>query len=222
VNLGPSLALGITCVAGIAHADAPKIEAQVELGLRSSSTSDSHYILVYDDSSSVRAAVDGLVGVRFGPVVVGLHAGITTPLRFYGSVDGDSGEIEPYTYSTIYPLDLGVAAQLDTAAGVWVSAWLGATVAFTHASSPAMMLNNIDFFGDVPAASWSSHTTSLGWGASLGYDIVRTKHGRFAAVVGVEFQGIGTIPYRDNYGAIAQPFESFSCDSITLGVAYTY
>jgi hypothetical protein len=132
------------------------------------------------------------------------------------------GEIEPDTVSTIYPLDLGIAAKLDTTAGVWVSAWLGATVAFTDASSPAAMLNNIDFFGAVPAASWSYHTTSLGWGAALGYDLIRTKHGRFAPVVAVESQRIGAIPFRDNYGEISKDDESFSCSSITLGVAYAY
>ncbi len=224
MNLGARLMLSIACTAYIgrsAHADAPELEAQVALGLRSSSTTESHYHYVVDETSSVRVAVDGLLGFRFGRFLVGLHAGIATPLRFYSS-SFNSGEIEADTESAIYPLDLGLAGQFDILAGAWFSGWLGATVAFAHANSPAKFINAIDFFGPIPAASWRYHTTNFGWGVALGYDIVRNKHGRLAAVVGVEFQGIGTVPHRYNSGAISAESETFSSSSVTLGIAYAY
>ena len=95
-------------------------------------------------------------------------------------------------------------------------------MAFTQATSPATHINAIDFTGDIPAASWSDHTTSLGYGAALGYDIVRNEHGRFAAVVAIESQGIGAIPVRANNGATSTEPEALTCLSITLGVAYAY
>jgi hypothetical protein len=212
----------ITCVSGVSRADAPPIEGRIALGVRASSTSDSHYDFVVDDSSSVRLAADGMIGLRFGRVVVGLHAGVATPLRFFSSPQFDSGEIVASTNSTIYPLDLGLGAQLDAGAGVWVSAWLGTTASFTHASSPAAHISAIDFTGDIPAASWSDQSLSLGYGAAVGYDIVRNEYGRFAAVLAVESQGIGPIPIRYNNGGTGNEGESLTCRSITLGVAYAH
>jgi hypothetical protein len=210
----------ITSLSSASRADLPPIEGRIALGVRASSTSDTHYDFVVDDSSSVRLAADGMIGLRFGRIVVGLHAGIATPLRFSSSPEFDSGEVVASTNSTIYPLDLGLGAQLDAGGGVWVSAWLGATASFTHADSPAAHISAIDFTGDIPAASWSDQSLSLGYGAAVGYDIVRNDYGRFAAVVAVESQGIGSIPVRSNAGGTGTEGESLTCRSITLGVAY--
>jgi hypothetical protein len=227
MNLGARLMLCIACIACIAcigrvaHAEAPQLEVQVALGLRNSSTTESHQHYVVDETSSVRVAADGLLGFRFGRFLVGLRAGLATPLRFYSS-SFNSGEIEADTESAISPLDLGLAGQFDILGGLWFSGWLGTTVAFAHANSPAKFINAIDFFGPIPDASWRYHTTNFGWGVALGYDVVQNKHGRLAAVAGVEFQGIGTIPYRYNTGAISAESETFSSSSVTLGVAYAF
>ncbi|HET9990073.1 MAG TPA: hypothetical protein VFQ65_16195 [Kofleriaceae bacterium] len=222
VNLRSWLVLGITCIAGIARADAPSIEGRIAIGVRTSSTSESNHDPIYDDTSSVRVAAEGLVGVRFGRAVVGLHGGIATPLRFSSSPQYDSGEVVAETTSAIYPLDLGLGVQVDVGGGFWVSAWVGATLAFAHASSAAQHISAIDFTGDIPATSWSYQTTSLGFGAAVGYDIVRTESGRFSGVVGLDRQGIGPIPIRSNAGGTGTDPDSLSTTSITLGVAYAY
>jgi hypothetical protein len=174
VNLGCGVALGIICIASIARADVPPIEGHVALGVRASSTSEPNNGFVVDETARVRVAADGLVGFRLGRTVVGLHAGIATPLEFYASPWFDSGEWVASTNSSIYPVDIGLGIELDARAGIWFSAWLGATVSLTRASSPAARISAIDFTGNRDATSWSDHTTRLGYGAELGYDITRT------------------------------------------------
>lgn len=222
VKLGREVVLGITCIARIARSDAPPIEGHVSLGARASAMNESHYGVVFDDTSSVRMAVDGGVGLRFGRTFAGLHAGIATPLRFYSSPLYDSGEQVASTTSRIYPLDLGLDAQFDVGAGFWVSAWLGVTLAFTRASSPAQHISAIDFTGDIPAQTWSDQTTSLGYGAAVGYDILANQHGRVAALLAFDSQGIGKIPLRENRGQISSVPDDRTSRSITLGVAYRY
>lgn len=214
--------LGIACLAQIAHADAPPIKGHASLGARASATTDSRYDVVFDDTAPVRLAVDGGVGLRFGRTVAGLRAGIATPLRFYSSPLYDSGERVASTTSSIYPLDLGLGAQLDAGAGFWFSGWLGVTLAFTRATSPAQHINAIDFTGDIPAQSWSDRSTSLGFGAAVGYDILANPHGRFAALLAFDSQGIGKIPLRQNKGQVSSVPDDLTCRSITLGVAYRY
>ncbi|HTL33676.1 MAG TPA: hypothetical protein VL326_11145 [Kofleriaceae bacterium] len=214
--------LGIACLARIAHADVPPIEGHVSLGARASAMNESHYGVVYDDSPSVRLAVDGGVGLRFGRTFAGLRAGIATPLRFYSSPLYDSGEQVASTTSRIYPLDLGLSAQFDAWAGLWFSGWLGVTLAFTHATSPAQHINAIDYTGDIPAQSWSNRSTSLGLGAAVGYDILANQHGRFAALLAFDSQGVGKIPLRENQGQISSMPDDRTCRSLTLGVAYRY
>jgi hypothetical protein len=223
VNLRTSfLALLLLCTARIAHADAPSVDGELALGVRASSTGEAHYDVVDDDTSSTRWAADGLIGLRFGRALVGLHAGIATPLRFFSSPLYDSGEQVATTHSTIHPIDLGAGAQYEVGAGFWISGWLGATVAITDADSPAAHISSIDGEGDIPARSWRTTTTSLGYGAAFGYDVVRNQYGRLAAVVAVESQGIGEIPLRDNGGGIGTTGEARTCRSITFGVAYRY
>lgn len=222
MNRGRWLVLGITCIVRIARGDAPPIEGKATLGLRASSTTQSSYGFIADDTPTLRVAASGGVGLRFDRFVVGLHGGIATPLRFFTSPLFDSGEQVASTTTHIYPLDLGLGAQVDAGAGVWISAWLGVTVAFARASSPAARINAIDFTGDIPARSWSDRTTSLGYGAALGYDIGASGRGRFAALVALESEGIGKIPVRRNDGQISQLPQDLRSRSITLGVAYRY
>jgi hypothetical protein len=213
---------GITCIARIAHGDAPSIAGHIALGARASSTSDAGYGVVFDDTSSVRVATEGLIGLRFGRVVVGLHAGIATPLKFSSSPQYDSGEQVASTTSTIYPFDLGLGVQVDAGGGVWLAAWLGATVSVTRASSPAMHVSAIDFTGDIPAASWSDRTTNLGFGVAVGYDFLQNQYGRVAGLVTLESQAIGPIPIRSNSGSTGYESESQASRSITIGIAYRY
>ena len=194
----------------------------VTVGVRTSSTGLPMYDMVYDDTSNIRFAVEGGVGHRFGRVVVGAHGGISTSLQFASSPLADSGEQVAYTETTIYPLDLGVGAQIDLPARFWISAWLGATLAFAHARSPAAHINAIDYTGDIPAASWRQQTTSLGFGAGIGYDLLIDPHGRIALLAGLERQGIGTIPVRENAGATGSEPQALTTISFTLGVAYHY
>ena len=216
------LIVGITCAAATSHADHPPIEGRVAVGVRASRTAGIQDFLVGDTSSPVRGAVDGIVGVRFGRFLVGVRAGIATPLRYNSTPQADSGETVPVTFSTVYPVDLGIAAVMDTGGGVWVSAWLGATLAFIHASSPAQHVDSIAFSGDIAATSSRDHNTSLGFGIALGYDLVRTVHGRFAGFAAIDVEGIGGIPIRDDQGPIGDASNGLSCESLTLGVAYAY
>jgi hypothetical protein len=41
-----------------------------------------------------------------------------------------------------------------------------------------MHISAIDFTGDIPATSWSDRTTSLGYRASIGYDVLTSENGR--------------------------------------------
>jgi len=209
-------------LARTAHADGSKLEGRLGLGVRTSSTSDSSYSEVFDDTSSIRFAADALVGVRFGSLVVGVHGGIATPMKFDSAEYFGSGEVLPEANSTIYPFDLGLGAELDTSSKFWFTGWIGATVAFAHASSPAVFLNNIDSYGQVPAVSWRYSTTSLGFGVGAGYDLSKNEYGRVALVLGVDSQGIGPIPVRDNAGRTGKDSSALRTTSLTLGVAYAY
>jgi len=216
------IVLGMICIARIARGDAPSIAGHVALGVRTTSTSDAQYGVVWDDTGSVRAAAEGLIGLRIGPAVVGLHAGIATPMSFSASPIYDSAEQVASTDSTIYPFDLGLGAQVDVSGRFWISAWLGATVSLSRASSPAAHINAIDFTGDIPAASWSDRTTSLGYGAALGYDVDVTQQGRWAVLLTLDFQGIADIPFRNNNGYTTSVNENLTSRSLTLNMAYRY
>jgi len=213
--------LASAALASSAHADGPKLEARLGLGVRTSSNNSSGDN-IYDETSSLRLAAEGLVGVRFGPLVVGLHGGVATPFRFSSVNYFGSGETVPVTDANIYPVDYGLGVELDTRSKVWFSGWIGATTAFTHAHSPAAMVSNIDYFGSVPEASWRYSTTSLGFGVAVDYNIVDNENGRVAAVLGVDYEGIGSVPVRDNYGHTGREYFSMTTTSLTLGVAYTY
>ena len=214
--------LASAALASSAHAQGPAPEVRVGLGVRASSTSDSSNHEVFDDTSSFRLAADALVGVRFDKLVVGAHGGIAMPLTI-SSVDYfNGGETLPETTSKIYPVDLGLGAELDTQGPIWFSGWIGATVAFAHASSSAVFLNNIDAYGQVPAVSWRYSTTSLGFGVGVGYDLVRNEYGRVAAVLGMDRQGIGPAPLRDNTGRTGKDSTALSTTALTLGLAYAY
>ncbi|HEY6032916.1 MAG TPA: hypothetical protein VIV58_01620 [Kofleriaceae bacterium] len=219
---GPWGVLVCAALVGTAHGQGPKLEGRLGLGVRTSSTSESHYSEVFDDTSSVRLAAAALVGVRLGPVVVGVHGGVATPLKFDSVEYFGEAEVLPGTTSTIYPLDLGLGAELDTHHGLSFSGWIGATFAFAHAKSPAVFLNNIDSYGQVPAVAWRYSTTSLGFGAAVGYDLVRNEYGRVAGVLGIDVQGIGAVPLRNNMGAIGRDSTALTTTSLTLGVAYSY
>ncbi len=217
------LAFGICCVSSVARGDAPRIGGHVALGARVS-TREAPYEGT-DDTASARVAAEGLVGVRFGRTVVGLHAGVATPLSFFQSPTlGYCAETGASTTSTIWPFDVGLGGQLDAGAGFWISAWLGATVALTRASSPAAQVNAIDYYGDIPAASWSERTTSLGYGVGAGYNIGAEEYGGLAAFVTVDSQGIGKIPTRSNSGQIGSDPQTGGLRSlsVTVGVAYQY
>lgn len=214
-----SLAVAIICIAHVARGDAPSIEGRLALGVRVSSTNDSDDV-VYNDTSSARLAANGLIGVRVDRAVIGLHAGIATPLKFGSSPIADSGEVVAFTDSTIYPLDVGIGAELDAESGVWGSAWLGATVSFAHATSPAMHINAIDYTGDIPAASWSDRSTNLGFGIAVGYDFVKNEYGRIAGFLAIDSEGTGNIPSRTNNGSISYA-DGVTCRSLTLGVAFS-
>lgn len=216
------VAFAILCVARGARADAPPFEGYGGIGIRMSSTRPAVDEMVYDDTSSVRLAAEGGVGLRFGRVMLGLHAGIATPLRFESSPWADSGEWVATTESTIYPLDLGAGAQVELTSRFWLSAWLGATVAFSFATSPAAYISAINYSGDIPAAAWSDQTIGLGFGGGLGYDVNVNAYGRFAVIVGVESQGIRSIPMRDNNGGTGSEPEDLTTVSFTLGAAYRY
>jgi hypothetical protein len=227
MNLGRWLVVGVTCLAGPARADRVddadgSLEARLGVGARTSSTTESMYDMVYDDTSSVRLGADALVGIRYDRFVIGLHGGISTPLKFSASPLADSGETVAHTDSTIYPLDLGLGVQVDLAPGVWASAWFGATLAFSSATSPAQHINAIDYTGDIPAASWSYSSTSLAFGASVGYDFVRSSSGRFGAAIAVESQGVGTIAERTNMGGTGSEPQALRSTAFTFGVAYSY
>jgi hypothetical protein len=219
VQLGCPLVLGIMCIASIARGDVP-IAGHVALGLRGSSTSEAHYDEVFDDTASVRAAAEGLLGLRAGRVVIGLHGGIATPLGFYSSPVADSGEQVATTKSSIYPFDIGLGVAVDASDRFWISTWIGATVSFTRASSPAAHINAIDFTGDIPAASWNDHTTSLGYGVAFAYDFIVDEHGRLAALVAIESQGVAEIPIRYNDGSTGSDRQDLTSRSLTFGVAY--
>lgn len=212
----------MACLARTSHAEDPKLEGRLGVGIRTSSTSDSSYAEIFDDTSGLRVAAEALVGVRLGSFVVGVHGGIATPLTL-GSVEYfNGGETLPETTSKIYPVDLGLGVELDTHGAIWFSGWIGATVAFAHATSSAVFLNNIDAYGQVPAASWRYRTTSLGFGVGVGYDLARNEHGRVAVVIGMDHQGIGPAPLRDNTGRTGRDSTALSTTSLTLGVAYAY
>ena len=70
------------------------------------------------------------------------------------------------------------------------SGWVGATVAFAHASSPAQFINNIGAYGDVPGVSWRYSTTSLGLGGAVGYDITKNEYGGIAVMLALDSEGI--------------------------------
>jgi len=212
----------MACLARSAHADGPTLDARVDLGVRTSSTDRSGYAEVFDDTSSIRFAADALVGVRLGSVVVGAHGGVATPLTLDSVQYFGEAEVLPGTTSKIYPVDLGLGAELDTHHGVWFSGWIGATFAVAHASSPAVFLNNIDAYGQVPAVAWRYSTTSLGFGVAVGYELVRNEYGRVSGVLGIDSQGIGPAPLRNNRGAIGKDSTDLTTTSLTLGVAYAY
>jgi len=95
-------------------------------------------------------------------------------------------------------------------------------MAFASASSPAQHISAIDYTGDIPAASWSYSSTSLGFGASAGYDFVRSSYGRFGAVIALESQSVGTIPERTNMGGTGSEPQALRSTAFTFGVAYSY
>lgn len=210
----------VVVLAGTAHAG--PIEGRIGLGVRASSTNVPPYDTLADDSPSARPAADVLVGVRAGDVVIGLHAGIATRLRFYASQPYDSGETVPYATSTILPLDLGIGAQVDLAPNVWASAWAGATVGFMNATSPAMHVNSIAYTGDIPSAAWSDRSTGLGLGAAVGYDVLRTDQGRVGVVVAFDWQSVGHIANRGSRGEIESEQQTTTCRSLSLGLSYAY
>lgn len=220
VKFSRLLVLGTSCVSSLARGDAPPIGGHLALGLRVLTTSQSGAD-ISDDTVSPRLAADGIIGLRFGRGVVGLHGGIATPLRAKYFYYGDGGETGASISSTIYLFDVGLGAQFNAGAGFWLSAWLGATVALTRASSPAAHINAIDYFGDIPDASWSDHSMSLGYGAMGAYDFVANEYGRLAGFVAVESQGIGEIPTRYNNGQLGSEPSQRSM-SLTVGAAYHF
>ena len=223
MNLGLYLAGAITAIASVAHAEGPSLEGRLAVGLRTSSTDvASAYYENFDDTSSARLAAEGLLGVRIGSLVVGLHGGIATPLTFDSVEYFGEAETLPGTTSKIYPINLGLGAELDTRSAFWLSGWVGATVAFAHATSPAVFLNNIDSYGQVPAIAWRYSTTSLGLGFAVGYDISKNEYGRIAVMLGLDSEGIGPIPLRDHGGAVLHTTETERTTSLTLGLAYAY
>jgi len=231
MNLGWWLVIGATCVASTARAgtavnanaeEGGDLEIRLGVGARTSSTTESMYDMVYDDTASVRLGADALIGVRYDRFVIGLHGGISTPLKFSATPLADSGEIVAETNSTIYPLDLGLGVQVDLMPGAWASAWIGLTLAFTHATSPAQHISSIDYTGDIPATSWSDNSASLGFGAAVGYDFLRSSSGRLGGFIALESQGIGTIPERSNGGGTGSEPQSLRSTAFTFGVAYSY
>lgn len=214
----------ITFACARSRGDSPPVEGRVALGLRTTRTTGSAIddFLVGDESSSIRVAAEGVVGVRFERFLVGARAGVSTPLHYSATPEANSGEVVPETFSTVYPVDLGLATVVDAGGGVSVSAWFGATVAFVHASSPAQHVDSIAFSGDIPAVSSRDHATSLGFGVAIGYDLMRTAHGRVAALAAFDLQSIGGMPFRVDSGPIGATSAELSCESLTLGVAYAY
>lgn len=204
------LLLIIAC--GTAHA-----EGRIGFGVRGSSTSDSHGDDIYDDTFRIRGAIDGTAGLRFDRLVLGVRAGIATPLRFTSSPIADSGEQVATTSSTVFPLDLGLTAQFDVDPSVWISAWLGTTASLSHATSPAARIDAIDFTGNIPASSWSAWSLGLGFGAALGYAF----DGRWSAMLAFESQAIGPILIRQNDGTTGIESDRLTNRSFTIGVSYS-
>ena len=217
MDLSRWLSLAIVCCAGQARGDAPPIEGHVAVGVRASTTESSAFDFPADNTPLGRPTVDALVGHRVGHLVLGVRAAITpTPLRYLTKPD------YPATYSKIYPLDIGVGAELTARSGFWGTAWVGATVAFTHAQSPAAHIEATDFMGDIPAASWSDRTTSVGFGIGCGYDVVVTRHGRLGPVFAFDYEGIGKIPVRRNNGDTDLPAGDATSVSFAVALAYRY
>lgn len=208
-------------VAHTASAESPTIAAELGFGLRGSSTSQSHYAAIYDDTPSLRHAADGFLGVRLNRFAIGLHAGVASPLNFYSSPQADSNEQVPSMTTEVYPIDIGAAAVVETDTGFWASAWLGPTIAIAHASSPAQFVAAIDYYGQIPEATWKKSSTSLGGGATIGFDLVKRVYGRLAATGAVEYQNIGPIANRANDGRVSES-EALTSISVTIGIAYRY
>lgn len=222
MKVGVCLPVVIMGLASVAHAEGPSFAGRLALGPRTSwmvVPSDT----TFDDTSNPRFAADGLVGVRFGSLVVGLHGGIATPLTFYSDEYFAEAETLPETKSKIYPIDLGLGVQLDWQYGIWFSGWVGATVAFAHASSPAQFINNIGAYGDVPGVSWRYSTTSLGLGGAIGYDFTKNEYGGIAVMLALDSEGIGAIPLRDHTGMIVRQQDATErTTSLTFALAYNY
>jgi hypothetical protein len=132
----------------------------------------------------------------------------------------DEAETEASAETAIYPVDVGLGVEVATSAGTWIGGWLGATVAFKHATSPATHINAIDYTGDIPAASWSDRTTALGVGAAVGYDFPKTAYGRFGVSVSLESRPVGGVGFRRNDGGQTFTSEEFTTQSLTLGLTY--
>jgi hypothetical protein len=222
VKVGVYLVVVITGFASVAHAEDPSFAGRLAAGLRTSSTNDSGYYETFDDTSTPRYAAEGLFGVRIGSLVVGVHGGVATPMSFDSVEYFGEGETLPGTTSKIYPIDLGLGVEDDWRYGIWLSGWVGATVAFAHASSPAQFINNIGAYGQVPAISWRYRTTSLGLGLAVGYDITKNEYGRVAVMLGLDSQGIGPISLRDHTGQVLTPEGTQRTTSLTFGLAYAY
>jgi hypothetical protein len=220
VKLGRYLAV-VTTLGSVAHADGPSLEGRLAAGLRTSWTDSGEYE-TFDDTSTPRLAAQGLLGVRIGSLVVGLHGGFATPLTFDSVEYFGEAETLPGTTSKIYPIDLGLGIEDDWQYGIWLSGWVGATLAFAHATSPAQFINNIGAYGQVPAVSWRYSTTSVGLGLAVGYDISKNEYGRVAVMLGLDTEGIGPIPLRDHTGVVRKPDATQRTTSLTLGLAYAY
>lgn len=194
---------------------------RVSLGIRTTSLDtepDRHY-----DQDTSAVAVKALLGARIDRFVVGIHGGLTS-----SSVTDDvvedccySAENYPEAKTHVYSADLGLGATADIAYGLWVSGWIGAVRSSYHSHSSAQHINNISFYGDIPAASLDGSSTHLGFGGSVGFDLLQTHHGRGGIYLALERQDIGQLPVRTEQGYTFEGNDTHAM-SYEAGLSFAY
>lgn len=211
------LIIGILCIAKLASAEPPHLDGRVAIGGRVSATNDPDDQL--DDNGSVGAAVSGLIGFRFDSVLVGLHGGLATPQHFSAGYHY-VGEVGASAETTVSSIDAGLGVEVAMGPETWLGGWLGGTVSYKHATSPATHVSAIDHSGDIPAASWRERTTELGVGVAVGRDLWKTAYGRAGLFAAIDVESVGGLGVRDNDGTARFSSASFTLVSVTAGVAY--
>lgn len=196
-------------------------DGRISVGLRTTSTDVDPYYHYDDDTTS--DAVSALVGARIDRFVVGVHGGLTSSSLTDNVVEDCcySAETYPEAHSRVYSADLGLGASADIAYGLWASAWIGATRSSYHSHSSAQHIVNISFDGDIPAASISGSSTNLGFGASAGYDVLKTRYGRGGVYLALERQDIGQLPVRTEQGYTFEGHDTHAM-SYEAGLSFAY